>query len=41
MHKEIAGEAGAVFLPAAPAREDVRIERNFGNIALPSIPIEI
>src|SRR5712664_1383518 len=41
MDEEIAGEAGAVFLPAAPARENIRIERNFGNIALPSIPIEI
>src|SRR5713226_6150594 len=41
MDEEIAGEAGAVFLPAAPARENIGIEGNFGNVTLPSVPIEI
>src|SRR2546422_2834096 len=41
MDEEIAGQAGAVFLPAAPAGENIGIEWNFGNIALPSVPIEI
>src|SRR5712664_2608066 len=41
MDEEIAGEAGAVFLPAAPARENIGIEGNLGNVALPSVPIEI
>src|ERR1700752_4557086 len=41
MNEQIAGEAGAVFLPAAPAGKDVGIEGNLGNGALPGIPIEI
>src|SRR5712664_1192321 len=45
MDEEIAGEAGAVFLPAAPAREvlgrTVGVPRPLGGIALPSVPIEI
>src|SRR6266581_9493522 len=45
MDEEIAGEAGTVFLPAAPAREvlgrSVRIPGALGGIALPGVPIEI
>src|SRR5438309_1695387 len=45
MDKKIAGEAGAVFLPAAPAREilgsHVRIPSALGGVALPGVPIEV
>src|SRR5229473_960086 len=41
MDEQIAGQAGAVFLPAAPARENIGIEGDLGNLALPSVPIEI
>src|SRR5260370_13028081 len=41
MDEEIASKGGAIFLPAAPTREDVGIERNFGDIALPGVPIEV
>ena len=45
MDEKIAGEAGAVFLPAAPTRESfwrsVGIPRPLGDFALPSVPIEI
>src|SRR5882724_7989431 len=45
VHQQVASEAGAVFFPAAPAREvlgrSVRIPRPLGGVALPSVPIEI
>src|SRR6266850_681026 len=40
VNKEIAGDAGAVFLPAAPARENSCVEGALGNGALPGVPIE-
>src|SRR5882672_6896320 len=40
VNKEIAGDAGAVFLPAAPARENFSIEGTLGDGALPGVPIE-
>src|SRR6267142_892298 len=40
MDEEIAGDAGAVFLPAAPARENFCVEGALGNGALPGVPIE-
>src|SRR3989475_320468 len=36
----VAGDPGAVLLPATPAREEVRIERAFGHRALPGIPVQ-
>src|SRR5438876_5775555 len=41
MDEKIAGEAGAVFLPATPARENIGIEGDLGNVTLPCVPIEI
>ena len=45
MHEQVAGHAGAVFPPAAPAREifgrSIRIPDPLGGIALPRVPIEI
>src|SRR5439155_22499475 len=45
MDEKIAGEARAVFLPAAPAREilgrHVRIPGPLGGVALPGVPIEV
>src|SRR6266850_973941 len=45
VHEQVAGEAGAVFFPAAPAREvlgrSVWIPRPLCGDALPSVPIEI
>src|SRR5467141_3445913 len=40
MDEEIAGDAGAVFLPAAPARENSCVEGALGNGTLPGVPIE-
>src|SRR4051812_2547634 len=41
MDEEIAGDAGAILLPAAPASEDDRVERDLGcDVALPGIPIQ-
>src|SRR5438552_14584106 len=45
MDQKIPGEASAVFLPAAPAREifgrGVRIPGSLGGVALPGAPIKI
>jgi len=38
VNKEIAGDAGAVFLPAAPARENFCVEGALGNGALARCP---
>src|SRR5882724_2959672 len=40
MDEEIAGDAGAVFPPAAPARENFSIKETLGDGALPGVPIE-
>src|SRR5437870_10172333 len=39
MNEQIAGDAGAVFFPATPARKNIRIERALGHRALPSVPV--
>ena len=38
--QQVAGDAGAVFLPAAPAREKQGIEGALGDGALPGVPVE-
>ena len=37
--EEIAGEAGAVFLPAAPTSENFGVKRTLGHRALPGLPV--
>src|SRR5687767_4956295 len=41
MHQEIASDAGAVLLPAAPPRECDRIEGPLGRRPQPGVPVEI
>src|SRR6266700_5352640 len=45
MDEQVAGNAGAIFLPAAPAREIFRrrdrVPGSLGGAALPSVPVEI
>ena len=41
VHQQVAGHAGAVLLPAAPPREDERIERALGDGPLPRVPVEV
>src|SRR5215469_13672614 len=41
MHHEVAGDAGAVFLPAAPARIGDGVEGLFGRGAEPGVPVEV
>src|SRR5882724_4845839 len=40
MDEQVSSEAGTVFLPAAPAGENVCVEGALGNGALPGVPIE-
>src|SRR5581483_10018103 len=41
MHEQIAGQPGAIFLPAPPTRESVSIEWLLRNGSLPGVPIEV
>src|SRR6266567_40212 len=45
MDEQVAGNAGAIFLPAAPAREIFRrrdrVPGSLGSAALPGVPVEI
>src|SRR6267143_4256958 len=40
MDQQVAGDTGAVLLPATPARVDERIEGTLRDGALPRIPVE-
>lgn len=40
VNEKVAGNSGAIFLPAAPAGEGKRVEGLFGGRTLPCIPVE-
>ncbi len=40
MDEQVSSEAGTVFLPAAPAGENVCVEGALGNGALPGVPVD-
>src|SRR5262245_37431269 len=40
VHQQVAGEPSTVFLPAAPARKNLRVKRAFRYRSLPGVPID-